>query len=299
MACLVGASLPWAAFGAGDADLLADSGAIPVRGPQAGESELRNLVDDLKEIDARRLKVNALVARLDVTLRDKAKNKDYQLNGAYLGDKDGNLRLRIKHDETLLLDMAFHDGKCELWLPRKKKFYSGQVEELRKASGNQLALLANAGTAHDLFFPRPWTENALERRVKIEDGKQAVSVIEMPGIYKRRVRRYLISSEPAKADEVEIFDLSSNYLGTIRFQNYELPAPGAEGAADQPMDVPYPRRVVLASSDNRNELQLDVKDKELIKIDALPMDKLQVPAPQGVQVLDLGEALKSGQSLFD
>lgn len=263
----------------------------------APQYDREKLLKSLDEIDSRRLSVETLVARLDIVLRDKNKDKEHALNGAYLGDKDGNLRLRIKHQETLLLDMAFHEGSVDLLLPRKRRYFRGSVEDLKKAGGNELALLAHAGTAHDLFFPRPWTETAFERRVVIENGKPVVSVLEMPGVFKRRVRSYQLSSEHAVATRADIFDLQSQFLGAIRFEDYRFKTPGAGEAAERPTDLTYPGRVTLATASDKQELQLDVQ--ELIPNVPIPIEKLRVPVPEGMQIRDLAEALQTGQSLWE
>ena len=53
------------------------------------------LMKVVEELDERHLAADSVKARFNVTLHDNDRNKEYQLIGAYLGDKEGNLRLQI------------------------------------------------------------------------------------------------------------------------------------------------------------------------------------------------------------
>src|SRR4051812_36936329 len=73
------------------------------------------LTDCASTLCARREAVNSVVARLRVTLRDRAKDKSYDLSGAYIGDAAGNLRLRVTTEAgQLVLDMGVRGEKVDI-----------------------------------------------------------------------------------------------------------------------------------------------------------------------------------------
>src|SRR5688500_10285544 len=84
------------------------------------------LVKVVEELDERHRAVETVGARLAITLFDLQKNKECELLGAYLGDKDGNMRLRITASGgQLVLDMAVCNEDLEVALPRKGRYFRG------------------------------------------------------------------------------------------------------------------------------------------------------------------------------
>lgn len=251
----------------------------------------------MEEMDERRNSVETLVARLAVVLRDNVNKKEHGLSGAYIGDKDGNLRMRIKAEETVVLDLAIHGALVDLWLPRKGRFYRGERKDLVGSGANELALLANAGSVQDLFFPRAWTESAIERRVKLENGREVISVLERPGVFRRCVRRMTISREQPMADRLEVLDRTGRALGAIAYADFRFPGPIAGEKDPTVPSVPYPGRVTLSAPDGARSMQMDVE--EMILNTPIPLTKYEIPVPEGQRILDLGAELRSGRSLWE
>jgi hypothetical protein len=283
-ACLLLATL-WPACGRG----------VEVLSARPAARDPERLLQVLDEMDARRSGVESVVARLNVTLLDKQHEREIKLNGTYLGDRSGNLRLRLKYEEILILDVAICEDAMSVWLPRKNRFYRGTRQQMLALGGNELALLAQAGNACDLFFPRAWTEHAVERRLHLENGQSIITVLEKPDQVRRVLRLFLSSSQPA-AEGVEVLGREGHLLGAIRYADYRL----AEQPAAKPtatMRLPFPGRLTLDSPSGNRTLQMDVEEFRL----NLPLSaaKFAVEVPAGQKVLDLGETFAAGKGLWD
>jgi len=222
------------------------------------------LVHVVEALDDRRNAINTVVAaNLKVTLWDSVKKKDFGLTGHYLGDKDGSMRLKlIAGEATTIMDMAIDGDTVEVWLPRTDKFYRGKRADISNADGGELALLANIGNAHDLFFPRAWTEYASERRLKFAQGKEVVSVLERSDDYKC-VRRVGINREQPVADWVEVFDRRGHPLGTVSYDDYRFPDQGGLAGTtdkDAPPRLPHPGRIALKTADGSKALTMELTE---------------------------------------
>lgn len=257
-----------------------------------------SLVKVMEELDERRYAVETLVVRTNVVLHDHVKNKKVGLNGAYLGDKDGNLRLQIRYNETVIMDLGIHGDTVDLWLPRKNRYFRGTRKDLLAANECELSLLAHAGNMPDLFFPRAWTaENAsveTQRRGGFEGGREVVKVYERPGIKWRCVRMLHISMEQPVAEQVDVYSRNEKSVGCIQYDDYRFPGPSAGEIKRTPT---YPGRVTLVNADKSRSLEMNVE--ELIPNTPIDTEKFEVKVPEGQKILDLGQHLGSGKSLWE
>lgn len=276
---------------------------------------IRQLMD---EMDERRKGIEDAAVRMNMVLRDHVKNKEHGLTGLYLGDKAGNLRLQMTYGEHVVLDLAIHGETVDLWLPRKGRFYRGTRKDLLAAPDCELSLFAYIGHVHDLFFPRAWSEQAVERRVRVEGVREVISVLERPGLRRRCVRRVVISPEQPVAEEVALFNRYEKSLGTVQYADYRFPGPLAGERDKSRIDVPWPGRVVLFTAEKKRSLQMDLEELTINRSIPLAKYELEVPREDPVEprsdhegsrakaelgkclpILDLGEALQSGKSLWE
>jgi hypothetical protein len=252
------------------------------------------LMKVVDELDERHKAVESVVARLNVTLRDNEKQKEYPLSGVYLGDKDGNMRLRITHESNhVILDMGIHGDQVDVNLPRKNRFFQGKKADLLASSKCELSLFAHAGCAPDLFFPRAWSEFALERRVTYQNGREIISVIEKPNFIRRRSRRLTLAPESSSVEMLEVYDKFGREVGNIEYSDYVFPD------QDDPNSCQLlrPGKIIMQSNDRMHTLEFSIE--ELILNSAIPMDKFSVPLPENGKSLDLGQALKRGNALWE
>jgi outer membrane lipoprotein-sorting protein len=254
------------------------------------------LMQVIEELDERHLAVQSVAARLNVTLVDTEKNKEYQLSGIYLGDKNGNMRLRITATTgQLVIDMGTHGEKVDVWLPRKGRYFQGKPQDLLN-NQSQLSLLAHAGGARDLFFPRAWTAAATERRVTFNNGREVVSVIEKPSFIRRRSRRLTMAPESPVVEQVEVYDRFGREVGTLRYSDYRFPEPDEKTQTDDG-GIAYPGKIILCSHNGTQRLEMQVEEINL----NVPIEegKFSVPQPENTKVLDMGSALKRSGSLWE
>ena len=250
----------------------------------------------VEELDERHLAADTVCASLCVTLRDSEKNKEYQLAGTYLGDKKGNLRLQIKATTgQVVLDMSVFNDQMDVWLPRKNRFFRGNRQDLMNASECQLALLAHIGSARDLFFPRAWTPNAIERRVNYEHGREIISVIEKPGIIRKRSRRLTVAPESSSVELVEVYDRFGRDVGTVAYGDYKMP--GDTRPEADALGLLYPNRITLQSHNAAQTLELGVEEIDLNA--EISEDKFHVPLPEHQRVMDLDQKLRRSVNLWE
>lgn len=262
-----------------------------------GRAQLERLLEQLKE---RRTLVETVAVRLNFTLYDNQKNKEHALVGAYLGDKDGNMRLRITAvTNHLVLDMGRHGDKVEVHLPRKDRFFAGKLDDLLN-NQSQLTLLAHVGNAHDLFFPCAWTANAVGRMIAGNNGRAIVNVIEKPSVIRRRSRRLTMSPNLPMVEDLEAYDRYGREVGLVRYFDYQFPAGVAAtsaGGLQDAANLPYPGRIALCPHGSAYSLVMQVE--EFILNAEITPSKFDVERPEEVKVLDLGHALKKSGSLWD
>lgn len=250
----------------------------------------------LAELDGRFTRVRTVRARLDVLLVDNNKRKDYELDGKYFGDAGGNLRLQIQGGGHTVMDLAFNGVRAYIHLPRKKRFLYGGRRELLDASENEFSLLAHAGQARDLFFPRPWTKHAVERRLVKESGREVINVIEQPAVQRVRVRRITLSPDLPVIESQEVFNRRGRYVGLIEYFDYRFPSrtPVPDGTE---VSEPYPRLLRLTGADGRWTLQLKVVKLEVNK--PIPARNFRIRTPAGLKAERLSEFLKRGAKFWE
>lgn len=259
---------------------------------------LMNVID---ELDVRHKSARTVFARMNVTLRDTVKNKEYPLEAVYLGDKDGNMRLRMTAENHLILDMGTRGENVDIWLPRKERYFRGKRDDLLGNSTSQLSLLAHLGGACDVLFPRAWTKSAVERRVVTENGREVVSVLEKSGLglTHRRVRRLAILPNDAAVESMAIYDKSGKEVGLVNYSDYRYPE--RPGDNEIPLGgltgMVYPGKLLLTTKTGAQTLELAVDTLELNP--PISLDKFEVPLPEDTKVLDLESALKQNGSLWE
>lgn len=254
---------------------------------------LDRLVHVVRELDERRKDTQTVVARLTVVLHDVARDREVTLNGAYLGDAQGNLRLRLKHGESLLIDLSFCGDEVGLWLPRRERFFRGTRMDVLAHGDNDLTLLALAGNAHDLFFPRAWTARAVERRLRVAQGREFITVLEGEGPACRRVRRLALSPSQPVVDQQEILGVAGRVLGCIQYADYRFPGP----RAGESTGLIYPGRLVLTPRNEQRSIEMLVE--ELHVNTPIPATKFAVEVPAEQKILPLGVSLSSTRSLWE
>jgi len=257
----------------------------------------------LEEVAARRSTVQTVGARVNLTLYDSEKNKEHPLVGAYIGDKDGNMRLRITAvTNQLVLDMGRHGDKVEVYLPRKDRFFSGQLKDLLD-NQSQLTLLAHIGNALDLFFPCASTPKCVGHRITCNDSRRIVSVLEKPNYIRRCSRRLTMAPNLPIVEDMEVYDRFGREVGVVKYRDYVFPEWGAEVAsagpvvAGDPPDPPHPGRIALCPHGSPHSLVMQVE--EFILNEAITPSRFDVPRPEDQKVQDLGRALKKSGNLWD
>ncbi len=250
----------------------------------------------MKALDARREKMKTMVARMNVVVTDEAKDKEIGLTGAYLGDHKGNYRLRIKQETRIVLDVAFHDGDVDLWLPGKNRFYRGKRDQIEAGSSPELRVLNRIGNAPDLFFPVCWAPKADERYVEKDRGSEYVIVNRREGKMLKPVRRFTLNDLLPVCSYQELFSSDVKLLGTVTYSQYLFPGPFAGEETDRPRGVPYPAQVTIGVPDSKIKLSLEIE--ELLLNTPIHISRLYIAAPEDIKVRDLSEALTENGSLF-
>jgi hypothetical protein len=256
----------------------------------------------LEELMRRRSTVQTVAARLNLTLYNSDKNKEYPLVGVYVGDKDGNMRLRITAvTNQLILDMGRRDDKVEVYLPRKDRYFRGKLKDLLD-NQSQLTLLAHIGNARDLFFPCAETPKSMGRAITCNDSRKIVSVFEKPNYVRHRSRRLTLASGAPVVEDQEVYDRFGREVGVVRYREYtpaewagQLAATGQ--VADNPPAICHPGLIALCPHGGPHSLLLQIE--EFILNEPVDPSKFDVPCPEDQKVRDLGKALKNSGSLWD
>jgi hypothetical protein len=253
------------------------------------------LIEVLDALDTRGEDLRSVVAQLRVVMHDVKRGRDINLTGAYLGDRDGNLRLRLQYGESTVLDLAIRGGDATLWLPRKQRCYKGKRADILASSEAELALVALAGNAHDLFFPHAWSDAAIDRTSRVERERDVVNLYEVQGERRVFARRVWLNPAQPVVDKQEVLGPSGKLLGTVRYEDYRFPA-GRAAAPDAPKYA-YPARVCLANADGGRGLDLEIE--ELFVNTELTPARFDIRLPEGQAVEDMGAVLRSGRKLWE
>jgi outer membrane lipoprotein-sorting protein len=251
------------------------------------------LPEVMAELNKRQAKMETVLARLNIILHDYSKNKDTEtpLAGVYLGDNEGNLRLRVTASGgQLVLDMGNHGDVLEIYLPRQDRYFRGKRQDMLNNSTCQLALLAHAGRAKDLFFPNASSDHSIGTRVTYRNGREVLSVLERPSYIRRCSRRLTIAPEAVCVEMMEVYDKFGREVGYIRYSDYRFPDADNETPAEGSCPLIYPGCIALHSPDGLRTLELRVEEIQLNT--PIPKEKFDVPVPEEQKVMDLGQALK-------
>jgi hypothetical protein len=236
------------------------------------------LIEKVRQLDARRAPLKDLRARLAVTLKKGKRN--YALKGMYSGNAAGDFRLSMRWGILSIIDVAFKGDQVDLWLPRKGKHCLGPRKTVREIT-NDLRLLERIGSVSDLFFPDAWADNAIARRLDEVDGHRFLNVLEQRDGELLPTRRVQLSSYGDKCVVAKtiLYD-KGKPIGAVEYRDYYVLSGWL-----------IPRTVeVWASTKTRIVLTVDG-----IAINTgRPLD-MKVGAPAGVKKADLGETLKAGK----
>jgi hypothetical protein len=258
----------------------------------------------LQQLEERHTAVQTVGARLSITLYGTDKNNkeiEHALVGAYLGDKDGNMRLRITlPTNQLILDMGRHGDIVEVNLPRKDRYFRGKLKDLLD-NQSQLTLLAHIGNAPDLFFPCASTPHSIGQRITYSNSRETVNVIEKSNYIRRRARRATLSPDQPVVEDLDVYDRFGREVGMVRYFDYQFPALEDKAIlvghpAKDPLP-PYPGRIALCPHNSAFKLVLHVE--EFFLNEPITPSRFEVPPPENGKTLDLGTALKKSGNLWD
>jgi hypothetical protein len=124
-----------------------------------------------------------------------------------------------------------------------------------------------------------------------------VRVLETRGATRRTLRRLTVSSVQPVADEMEVFNADGRAVGSVSYSDYRFPPADAEAGEAPPARVAYPGCLTLHTADDRRSMRMKVEDLTL----NTPVQRrhFEIQTPEGQKVLDLGQALHAGKSLWE
>jgi len=257
----------------------------PIISSNVGDTDLLEALD---QMDERRKKVASVAVRVQAVLQDRRKGREVALNGSYIGDREGNFRLRLRYNETVVADLCVFSDAVTIWMPRKEKLFKGTREEVRAAGASDIALLMDGCAAHELFFPRAWSPQAVERALLPGGDVDQIHVTEKIGLLKRCSRRLFVPRQSAYASSMELHAPAAGPLGLLRYEAYQ---DGGGGLA------PYPQKVTLEPTSTAWALVLIAEEITFNRsLDAARYD-LQVPPEQ--VAFSLAEALRKRINIWE
>jgi len=274
-----------------------EGNAIPQRTAQAsGGASLRELIS---EIDSRRLTLRSFSAQMKIKMT-RANGEKVSLDATYLGDHQGNLRLRLSGMfKVLALDLAVLNGRVSCWMPLQKRAIAGTRESLVSDGASELALLAAIGNASDLFFPRPWSSGAASRRANMKGDSLVVRSFGAGG-EKFCLGCYVIDPSERAITRQDVFNRAGTALGTAEYTNFS----SVETLLDSKSDAPqfntaqrFPRRIHLADAGGR--MVLDVVVNKIVLNPVVAEGAYVLNLPADLTVSDMGPVLASGKPLFE
>jgi hypothetical protein len=236
---------------------------------------------------------NSVVARLHVTLHDRARGKDFELNGAYLGDVSGNIRLRVTTEGgQLVLDMGMRGETIDICMPGKSLYLSGTRNELLDHPRCHLALLAQCGRVRELFFPAGPAKSAIARRSCCVNGRAYCNVAETAALLPRYLTRLTLDVNTGVLERKEIFSRGGADAGSVDYSNYRFPEAGPA-----PIKPAYPGRVTLHVPGDAFVLDLDVEDLSFNT--PIADAKFTIPVPNGFKRETLADALQRNVNIWE
>lgn len=269
---------------------------IPARpSAQPVMTTYRASLDSVRKIDTRRDNVSSVATELLVCIRDEQRNKEVGLGGAYIGNRDGDVRLQLRFAKWLVMDLALRGDEVQLWLPRKNVMYRGRRSEIRSAPQNELSLIAEVGTAHELFFPRAWSGGATDRCLHSTPLQQVISVVARSNAPDRILRRMGLSRGGPVADWVEVYTGGGTYQGIVRYDHYQVP-PAATPSEGTSAPV-YPGRITLKADGTHRSIRFDVQNFQ-VNVPLAP-GKFQIDPGDRAQTRDLKTVLESKSAFWE
>ena len=253
------------------------------------------VVQVIEDLDERRRTFESVSASLHAVL--EYKGRAYDMQGAYLGDKAGNLRLRLTYRDAVFVDIAFMDEQVDLYLPRKKARYRGTRADVLGGSNHALYLLAAAGSVQNLFYPHAWSPQAVERRFRTENGLSLVSVFERPGVSPRCAFRLALSPHASVTEWAEFFQHDENSVGSVRYDQYSASAILGQSGTTEHAVPAYPRRIKLVTASGETALCMAVQTISFNQ-DLAPA-KFVLDSNSDVPILELSSMTAQGVSLWE
>jgi hypothetical protein len=235
--------------------------------------------------------VNTVSARMSVTIR-RGNDKGTTLDGVYIGDSNGNLRMRLTGLFGILaMDVTVKDGTLTCWMPTKKLLVQATRDELLDDAHSELAVLAAVGQARELFFPRPWAEGAAQRRLYAGENESFVGIFGGP-TGKECLREYSIDMDSSRITQMLAYSAAGETIGRVEFAQYQpLTKLDSKGEKDEEWRGAFHVPKSLKLSDGAGRLTLDctlegLKINEPLKATAFDMDMPKGVTPQKAQALE-------------
>lgn len=250
--------------------------------------ENTGLMDALDAMDERRGQVENVSARLNATLHDRARNRDVALSAGYMGDKDGNFRLRLKMGDQLLADISLFRENVTVWLPRRERYLKGTRDDLRAAPASELTFLIDSCNACDLFFPRAWAPKAVERVLLPGTASDEILVTEKIGIFNRLTRRMRIGKNETFPASMAFISPAGTDLGVVSYEGFQ---------ANQETNLEYPQRLRLEPAMGPCGLILSVEEMMINR--SIDSSRFEIQPPTENPPLSLAQFLRKGANLWE
>lgn len=282
-----------------------DSSAPVTRAPQPRREEpapkpvVLNAADTaqvkqmLQSLDRSAFFVNTVTARMNVTIK-RGGSKAMTLDGVYMGDANGNLRLRLTGMFGILaMDVIIKDGQLTCWMPTKKLLVQATREELLEDAHSELAVLAAVGQARELFFPRPWADGATQRRMYSGDSEVRIGVF--GGASGRScLRDYALDTAENAIRSLDVLTERGETIGRVDYAQYQAltkvdSRDDKEKEGDWRSAFKVPRSLKLADGQGRMTLECALESlrvNEPLKSDAFSMDMPKGVPPQSAKALE-------------
>lgn len=259
---------------------------IAMNAPEA--SQVRQMIQTL---DRSAYFVNTVSARMNVTIK-RGSSKAMTLDGVYVGDANGNLRLRLTGLFGILaMDVTVKDGTMTCWMPTKKLLVQASREELLNDAHSELAVLAAVGQARELFFPRPWADGATQRRLYASDNDMRIGVFGGSG-GRSCLRDYSIDPVENAVRSLDVLTERGETIGRIDYAQYQALTKldnGDEKNSEWRSAFKVPRSLKLADGEGRMTLECSLEGlrvNEPLKSNAFDMDLPKGVTPQKAQALE-------------
>lgn len=263
----------------------------PVRPVSLNAPEASQVRQMIQTLDRSAFFVNTVSARMNVTIK-RGGTKAMSLDGVYVGDANGNLRLRLTGLFGILaMDVTVKDGTMTCWMPTKKLLVQASREELMNDAHSELAVLAAVGQARELFFPRPWADGATQRRLYANDTDMRIGVF--GGSSGRScLRDYSIDPVENAVRSLDVLTERGESIGHIDYAQYQALTKldnSDEKNSEWRSAFKVPRSLKLADGAGRLTLECSLEGlrvNETLKANAFDMELPKGVTPQKAQALE-------------